>query len=257
MSTPHLEEGLQLFARFSRVSLDSQEIHITTRAEIVELAIDLGDPEINRSHHAIDYIVGANLSSLRRTIRGFRLLEVRLTHEEMGEPGETARVFGCPVRFGCPTNTLRFPRSTLDGTAAGASPAIAEQIQKFTAAVFDRVTARGVRERVADELRTLLLAGVPANRAAVARRLHMSERTLQRQLQQEVVGFQGILDGIRLELSQALLSDRALKVETIAHSVGFAEVASFSRAFARWSGDTPTRYRTRLEREVAPQGAGA
>jgi AraC-like DNA-binding protein len=257
MSTPDLNEGFRLFTHFARVSLDTQEIRITTRAEIVEMAIDPGDPAVNRSHHAVDYIVGANLSVLRRAIHGFRLVDVTLTHEEVGEPGETARTFGCPVRFGCLTNTLRFPRSTLDGAAAGASPAIAEQIRKFTATVFDRVTARDVRGRVANELRSLLLAGLPVGRAAVAKRLHVSERTLQRQLQQEAVGFQSVLDGIRLELSQALLSNRALKVETIARSVGFAEVASFSRAFARWFGCTPTRYRTRLEREGAQQGAGA
>lgn len=251
MSTPHLKDGLRLFAHFSRVSLDTQEIAITTRVDIVEMAIDPGDPEINRSHHAIDYIVGANLSSLRRAIHEFRLLEVTLTHDEVGEPGETERIFGCPVRFGCPRNTLRFPNSTLEGMAAGASPKIAEQIQKFTAAVFDQVTARSVREHVADAMRTLLLAGLPCDRAAVAKRLCVSERTLQRQLHQESVGFQAILDGIRRELSQALLSNRALKVETIARSVGFAEAASFSRAFSRWSGCTPTHYRTRLDAGAA------
>ena len=94
-------------------------------------------------------------------------------------------------------------------------------------------------------------SGDQVDRAAVARRLHMSERTLQRQLEQESTTFKVLRDGVRSELSRALLANRALKVEAIAQSVGFAEAASFSKAFARWSGHPPTHYREQLERRRA------
>jgi AraC-like DNA-binding protein len=47
---------------------------------------------------------------------------------------------------------------------------------------------------------------------------------------------------------EALLSNPALKVEGVALSAGFGEVAAFSRAFKRWTGSSPTQYRRRLAR---------
>ena len=225
-------------------------MEVTAHDGVVDLTIDPGDPAINRNRHAVDYVVGANVSSLRRAIPDFRLLENH-SHatRRLGVRGETERVFGCPVRFRGRTNMLRFPDTTLRSVPTAANPAIAEQIQKFTVSLFNQVTASSATERVTAAIRALVLAGVPANRPAVAKRLHLSERTLQRQLEQESATFKVLYDTVRSELSQALLANRALKVETIAQSVGFAEVASFSKAFARWLGCSPTRYRERLASE--------
>jgi AraC-like DNA-binding protein len=224
-------------------------MEVVVRRGNVDLTMYLGDPAVSRNRHAIDYVVGANVSSFRRAIPDFRLLGITLAHEEVGVRGETERVFGCPVRFLGRTNMLRFPDTTLRSVPTAANPAIAEQIRKFTVSIFDQVTARSATERATAAIRALVLAGVSANRPAVAKRLHLSERTLQRQLEQESATFKVLHDTVRSELSQALLANRALKVETIAQSVGFAEVAAFSKAFARWLGCSPTRYRERLASE--------
>ena len=251
LSSPSVSEGIRLFTRFAAVPLDTQKMHVSVRDGIVELTIDPGDPAIERNHHAVDYIVGANLSSLRRAIPDFRLLGITLTHAEVGKPGEAERIFGCPVRFRGRRNLMRFPDSALRSVSAAANPAIAEQIRTFTASLFDQIAASSTKDRALDTIRVLISAGVPVSRSAVAKSLHMSERTLQRQLEQESTTFKMLHDTVRSALSQALLANRALKVESIAQSVGFAEAASFSRAFARWSGGSPTDYREKLESESA------
>ena len=246
LSTPRLADGLRLFAQFARVPLDTQRLLVRERGGIVELTVDSGDPEIERSPHATDYLLGANWSSLRRAIPGFRLLKVEITHAEIGAPGETARVFGCPVAFGCARNAMWFPDAVLAGVPAAANAAIAEQIQRYTSALFAQITASNAPERVAEAIRALLVAGLPADRGAVAKRLHLSERTLQRHLELEDTSFKRVRDRVRCDLSRALLANRALKVEAVATIVGYAEVAAFSKAFARWSGHSPSRYRARL-----------
>ena len=55
-----------------------------------------------------------------------------------------------------------------------------------------------------------------------------------------------VRDRVRSETAAALLSNHALKIGAVAQCVGFAETASFSRAFSRWSGSSPARYRERL-----------
>jgi AraC-like DNA-binding protein len=47
---------------------------------------------------------------------------------------------------------------------------------------------------------------------------------------------------------EVLLSNPSLKTESIALSVGFSDVAAFSKAFLRWKGCSPTRYQEMLRR---------
>jgi AraC-like DNA-binding protein len=251
LSTPRVSEGMRLFTRFARVPLDTQAMEVEVHEGIVRLTIDPGDPEVEESYNAVDYVVGANLSSLRRAVPDFHLQSVALAHEEMGERGEAAKTFGCPVRFGRRRNALTFSDSILQSVSGAANPIISEQIRRFTSALLDEITATSMRDRAADAIRAIISMGYPPERRAVANRLHVSERTLQRHLEQESTTFSVLRDTVRSELSRALLSNRDLKVEAIARSVGFAEVASFSKAFARWSGCSPTRYREQLKSKHA------
>jgi AraC-like DNA-binding protein len=80
----------------------------------------------------------------------------------------------------------------------------------------------------------------------VARKLGTTSRTLQRKLAEEGTNFRDLRDGILWEAVEVLLSNPSLKIEAIALSVGFSDVAAFSKAFRRWKGYPPTRYREKL-----------
>jgi AraC-like DNA-binding protein len=251
LSTPRFGEALQLLERFARVSLDTQRITLEVEGEEVSLTIDPGDPSIKASHHAVDYIVGAILGSMRRAIPGVRPTGVDLAHRPVGDPGEWERAFGCPVRFDARRNVLRFPSAALERAPIAANRAVAAQIKRYNAALLARVTSDRTGDRAADVVRTLLLDGLRADRHLVARRLGMSERTLKRRLLQERTTFKALKDGVRAETAQALLLNRDLKVEAVARSVGFNGTAAFTKAFTRWSGSSPARYRERIARRAA------
>ncbi|MBK8937957.1 MAG: helix-turn-helix transcriptional regulator [Polyangiaceae bacterium] len=82
-----------------------------------------------------------------------------------------------------------------------------------------------------------------ADIATLARRLGVSPRTLQRKLEAEGVAYSELLDQARRELACAYLADPALSVEEIAALTGYSEASAFSRAFRRWTGASPLRYR--------------
>ena len=253
MANPQLADGLRQVRRFGRLGLDTVSLEIEVGRGLATFSIDPGDAFPVGSYHPIDYVLRMCLNTFQFISPGFQLQEVRLMHDEVGAPGETARTFGCPVRFGCDRNALRFPESMLQTEPITANPAIAEQIEKLAASVLDQMVPEGIEDRVAIVVRTLLVAGVPADRAQVATRLHVSERTLQRQLEHESATFTAVRDRVRSELAQALLSNLSMKVETVAWGVGFDEVASFSKAFTRWYGCSPTAYRQRLDRKQRPR----
>src|SRR5262249_58229910 len=98
-------------------------------------------------------------------------------------------------------------------------------------------------ERAEQATRALLASGVRADSENVGRRLGMSSRTLQRKLVEEGTNFRALRDAVLWEAVELLLSNPSLKVEAIALSVGFSDVAAFSKAFRRWKGYPPTRYR--------------
>jgi AraC-like DNA-binding protein len=257
LSSPRFDEGLRTLARYSRVALDTQEIRVTIGDEVVNLTVDPGDPAIEGSQHAMDYMMGAILGSIRRAVPGIRPVGVDLTRAPIPGRDEAERVFGCQVRFGCRRNVLRFPVSALKSPPGAANRAVAEQIRKYAAALLARVASDRVQDLAADVIRTLLVDGIRPDRLIVARRLNMSERTLKRRLGQEKTTFKLVRDRVRAETAAALLSNQSLKIGAVAQCVGFAETASFTRAFSRWSGSSPARYREGLRFRTGRQGRGS
>ena len=76
----------------------------------------------------------------------------------------------------------------------------------------------------------------------VAQYLGVSERKLQHELHNEGMQYKKIIDSIRRQLAEQWLNERAKTVSQIAWSLGFNEVSSFTRAFKRWTGKSPTAY---------------
>ena len=73
----------------------------------------------------------------------------------------------------------------------------------------------------------------------------MSVRTLQRRLGEEGTSFAALVDEARHALSRELLGGTDLPLVEVASNLGFAEFATFSRAFKRWTGLAPGAYRQR------------
>jgi AraC-like DNA-binding protein len=89
-------------------------------------------------------------------------------------------------------------------------------------------------------------------RDEVAGELRMSERTLQRRLEEEKTSFVELLDLTRRELAEQYLGRLQLSLAQAAYLLGFADQSSFFRACKRWFDLSPGQYRSQLLR----QGAG-
>lgn len=76
-----------------------------------------------------------------------------------------------------------------------------------------------------------------------AETMGLSIRTFQRRLSSEQTSFSQIVDEARMIKATALLKEKNLKLLEITLMLGFENAPSFTRAFKRWSGLTPTEYR--------------
>lgn len=78
--------------------------------------------------------------------------------------------------------------------------------------------------------------------AAVAAKLHMSPRTLQRRLKEEGTSHEELLEGLRHTLAKLYL-DKHLGIAEVSYLLGYANPTAFHRAFKRWTGHSPEQHR--------------
>jgi AraC-like DNA-binding protein len=74
----------------------------------------------------------------------------------------------------------------------------------------------------------------------------MHERGLGRRLQATGTTFQHLLDDTREAIARQLLRDTHVPVARVATALGYGDPTVFTRAFARWTGHTPSDFRAQL-----------
>jgi transcriptional regulator GlxA family with amidase domain len=84
----------------------------------------------------------------------------------------------------------------------------------------------------------------------LAHEVGMSERRLSRRFR-EVMGMtlRGYLVRVRLEKAQALLTAKQDSITEIAMAVGFGDLPRFDKMFKRYTGFTPSAYRSQTSNE--------
>lgn len=71
----------------------------------------------------------------------------------------------------------------------------------------------------------------------------MSRQIMYRRLKDENVSFAETLDALRHRMAADYMRARKISVNQTAYLVGLSEPSSFVRAFKRWTGMTPARFR--------------
>lgn len=120
-----------------------------------------------------------------------------------------------------------------------------EEVLAVLETLAERRLARTCGDGLVDRVRRVVFerGGVAPSLTRVAARLHMSSRTLQRKLAAAGTSLRDVEDAARHELALAYLADRRIGLSETALLVGFSELSAFDRAFKRWTGMTPTRWR--------------
>ena len=91
-------------------------------------------------------------------------------------------------------------------------------------------------------LRTELLKDT-CSVTTVARLFSMHRRTLNRHLRTEGLAFRQVANQIRFEIACELLENTDMALGQVAAVLRYSELSAFTRAFRRWSGQTPSAWR--------------
>lgn len=172
-----------------------------------------------------------------------RLSHVSFRHGPQADTTRYAEIFGCPVRFGAESDAIHMPSAMLDLDNRLGDRGVCD----FLTAHLDEAlgalpAAAPVKAEALRRLSSMLAEGTPPA-ALIARQMGMSERTLYRRLSAEGFAWRDVVQEAQKGLAQELLSRSDRSIAEIAFLTGFAEQSTFSRAFKRWFGQAPARYR--------------
>lgn len=205
-----------------------------------------------------DFIWCIALCIIRRAAArsGLRPVQVNYAFPEPEMAQEYVDRFGCPVNFGMASNMIEFANADLVTPITAADPLagqwalgmlgdLARSQREMTLRMLTQ--PEQVEETLSFSLRVQrLLMGMLAKgeplREEVAKRLMMSERTLQRRLSEEGTNFTKLIDDTRREMAQRYLSNGRLPLKKLSFQLGFSDPSAFCRAYKRWFGHSPKQF---------------
>lgn len=152
------------------------------------------------------------------------------------------KVFPAPMRFGCAQSAFWFDGAQLQKPVRRDEAALRAFLADAQTQVI--VPRRG-DDLCSARVRSHLQHTQPAwpDLAATAEALHMSTSTLQRHLANEGTSFQSLKDELRRDTAIVRLITGTVPLAALAFELGFADSATFQRAFKVWTGSAPGAYR--------------
>jgi len=236
-------DGIERFARFFRLIADAVSLGIARDEREHCLCLATADGGAVPPVY-VDYVFAALVSRIRMRIRpDLEVCRVELRQPEPPAASPYREVFRAPVQFGAVADRLCFSVEQWDSQTEQADAALALVLEEHA-----RILAQRLPEVAAgfgaDVQKTIAAAPPEAGSAeAVARALNVSVRTLQRKLVAHGTTFREVSETVRGRLAEGYLADPKVSIAEVAFLLGFSDQSSFNRAFRRWTGESPGRWR--------------
>jgi len=243
-----LEELLTKGIRFYNQVTDEVQMSLEVEDEHVYFTSKLRRPELDFEHFYVDYwhVIWHRFASwyIGKPIK----LQAAYINYSPPDRQEFELLFRCPTHLRSKYNRLVFHKSYLQ------EPLIKTQreLKTFlTRAPIDLLTIPGEDNSLTALIHQLLepknrIDGTPLkllNSQEVAKKLNISEQTLRRKLSLEGISYQQIKDNLRQDIANSLLSKTKLSISEISRQLNFSHPRALTRAFKKWSGNTPKEYR--------------
>jgi len=241
LSSPTFGTGLVRMAQYQTLITDAMHFSLDTEGDSAILS-----GFTHPVRHYLELAVGIFLGFLRHITDGaFAPTEIRLPHSSGASAALYQQVYGCPVRLGCPSGAICFPAELLDRSSPAAEPELLRVHETIARQQLHLLGKQQLIHDIERQLASGLLESGHAEQELIAARLGTTARTLRADLQQIDTSFDKIVAHYRLRLAKRLLARTNESLDQIVYLTGFSEPSAFSRAFKRWTGETPTDYRKR------------
>jgi AraC-like DNA-binding protein len=242
-TAPNLAESLERGVRYQRVWGDGERLKLEHTERGVRMRLTpVGAWRPAHRHQAE--------MAMAQFVHGARLLTgapvtplcVRFVHPEPADTREHRERYGCPILFQAPANDIEFSHEDAARPLVHADALVHSIFERQVQRVLSTLPQEpGVSAQVRAWLQRSL-GGGDYSFAAVARALHMPERTLQRRLAAEGQSYAKLLEELRRERAADFLQ-RRVSIAEVSFLLGYSDPSVFHRAFKRWWGVSPESFR--------------
>jgi AraC-like DNA-binding protein len=232
-----LGEAFERLVRYQRLINERIRLRVRVRGALAVFENQLEGVPLAELRHSNEFLICRIVGHVRELGDArFSPRDVWFAHPEPDRIDELVEYLGCErVHFGHDRNAFSFPKSVLALPIRSASPELAAVLDEFAKVLLLKMPDTfELLDTVRHEIQTQL-----PQRAAdvhrVARKLHMSTRTLQRRLAERDTSFQALLDQVRQELARQHAASKRLSTREIAYLLGYSDARAFVRASKRWA----------------------
>lgn len=242
-----LRDVLRTLEEYRHILSDSLALNLEVSGKTCILREEVIANGAKQGKQAIEFAL-AVLNRMCRFILGNRWTPrcVNFTHAALAESWIYHKNFLCKVEFNSDFNGIVFDTELLDSSNPHADTALANYAKTF----IDTLHGANVNA-TADYVRKMIYLLIPTGRISIeiiAENLSLSARTLQRHLVEEGSNFRDILNEVRKELVIRYMENKSYNLQRIAEQLGYANPSSFTRWFCSEFQQTPSAWRSVLEK---------
>ncbi|BCG63035.1 MAG: hypothetical protein methR_P0722 [Methyloprofundus sp.] len=245
LASSSLHTALNRFSRYMAILTEGAVLNIDETA--TEISVHLQYKKISRQQPTRTDSFMAMLLAMCQANCGtdFHPSSIALTHAEPTNVDQFHALFNCPIQFNAAENRFNVAKEIANKPLVSFNPRLAQLSDQLVVETLAKLDKDNIIAIVKTEIIQQLTSGKLTD-ASVATAINMTQRSLQRKLQQQGTTFKFLLQDLRSELSQQYIQDSHLSLLDIAFMLGFSDYSSFSRAFKRWTGLPPSTFRDKL-----------
>ena len=250
ISSPTLQVALARWCRHHGLLADDIALQLTTTGDTATLAItEARDLGALREFCLVSVLRNAHGLACWMVDSRIPLIAAEFAFDAPPHADAYAVLFRGPVTFHAPRTAIHFDARYLHLPLRRDEQALRQMLQHALPLTVlhyrrDRLLVQRVRQLLAAPLPGQPAHALPQHSAeSLAALLHVSPRTLHRQLKEEGATLQGLKDEVRRTRAVELLHRTQRPIKQVAEAAGFENEKSFIRAFRGWTGQSPAEFR--------------
>ncbi len=243
LASSTLYAALNRLSRYVRIINDAISVSLEEEGDNLVITVRSDDREF--PHYYQDDASSAILLNMCRANYGKELNPVSVSFKHDGPSpcsGDYSSFFRCPVEFGADHNQIILPLEMVNKRLTSSNP----QLAQINDQVMINYLADLDKEDIVQQVKVAIIEQLPSGNVTdekISEAVYTSKRSLQRKLNEQGTTFKTILTEVREDLALKYIHDRKLTLTEISFMLGFSEMSSFSRAFKRWTGESPKEFR--------------
>ena len=249
-SAPDLRTALRELSAYLHVHDGGAVVTLSEDKPVATLGYAILSDGVECAEQILDAALAIGFNMLRGLCGpGWQLSGLHFAHARPQDVAPFRKFFGVTPDFDAEQSLLVFEERWLDKALPSADPQLhalmAQRAAEFEGA--NRADLVGLLRRTLKPLVT----SADCSLERVARKMGVHERTLGRRLSAEGTSFRKVREDVRLAAACQLLEYTERPAHQVAEILGYSDATAFSRAFRRWSGMAPSKWRASRARAPA------